>query len=118
VDWHVEPPPNVEMPPMDWPIAGMPEPIPMADGGVGTVTQPTLFLAGENGPEQFAFSGTNRTFGDSGSGGGVTVGSITVNVTAPAGANKEQMAETLKEVLRTDATVYEAIGTIAERRVA
>ena len=36
--------------------------IPMADGGSGTVTRPTLFLAGEAGPEQFAFSGANRRF--------------------------------------------------------
>jgi hypothetical protein len=43
----------------------------MAEGGVGTVTKPTLFLAGEAGPEQFAFSGANRTFG-SGGGTGTT----------------------------------------------
>lgn len=29
--------------------------IPMADGGAGVVTRPTLFLAGERGPEAFAF---------------------------------------------------------------
>lgn len=39
--------------------------IPMADGGFGTVTRPTLFVAGEAGPEQYAFSGGNREFGDS-----------------------------------------------------
>lgn len=37
-------------------------PIPMADGGSGMVTKPTLFLAGERGPEQFAFSGSGRSF--------------------------------------------------------
>lgn len=37
-------------------------PLPMAKGGSGTVTKPTLFLAGEAGPEQFAFSGANRQF--------------------------------------------------------
>lgn len=37
-------------------------PLPMAEGGFGTVTSPTLFLAGERGPEQFAFSGAGRTF--------------------------------------------------------
>ncbi len=36
------------------------EPIPMAGGGSGTVTRPTLFMAGEAGPEQFAFSGANK----------------------------------------------------------
>lgn len=33
--------------------------IPMARGGMGRVTRPTLFLAGEQGPEDFAFSGAN-----------------------------------------------------------
>lgn len=41
----------------------------MAEGGIGRVTRPTLFLAGEAGPEDFAFSGANRSFG----GGGSTV---------------------------------------------
>ena len=36
----------------------------MAAGGMGTVTAPTLFLAGEAGPEQFAFSGSGRRFGN------------------------------------------------------
>ena len=39
-----------------------PEPVPMADGGFGRVTRPTLFLAGEAGPEQYAFSGAGKTF--------------------------------------------------------
>lgn len=34
----------------------------MAEGGTGTVTAPTLFLAGESGPEQYAFSGAGHTF--------------------------------------------------------
>lgn len=46
--------------PDDWRSLGAQ---PMADGGFGTVTRPTLFLAGEDGrPEQFAFSGAGRTF--------------------------------------------------------
>ena len=36
----------------------------MAAGGMGTVTAPTLFLAGEAGPERFAFSGADRRFGN------------------------------------------------------
>lgn len=39
----------------------IPPPVPMADGGVGVVTTPTLFLAGEAGREEFAFSGANRS---------------------------------------------------------
>jgi hypothetical protein len=42
--------------------------IPMAGGGSGVVTRPTMFLAGESGPEQFAFSGANRRFGSGDSG--------------------------------------------------
>lgn len=40
---------------------------PMADGGVGRVTRPTLFLAGEAGAEDFAFSGGGRSFRTGGS---------------------------------------------------
>ena len=36
--------------------------IPQAAGGMGRVTRPTLFLAGERGAEDFAFSGGGRSF--------------------------------------------------------
>lgn len=50
----------------DFPGSGeLPEPIPMATGGMGTVTRPTLFMAGESGPEHFQFTPVGR----SGSGG-------------------------------------------------
>jgi hypothetical protein len=52
-----------------------PEPVPMAGGGMGIVTRPTLFLAGEAGPEQFAFSGGGKSF----SGGGGQDSSAIVN---------------------------------------
>lgn len=42
-----------------------PAPLQMAEGGRGRVTQPTLFMAGVKGPEDFAFSGENRSFGGS-----------------------------------------------------
>ena len=35
----------------------------MAHGGFGRVSRPTLFLAGEAGPEDVAFSGANKEFG-------------------------------------------------------
>jgi hypothetical protein len=44
--------------------------VPMAEGGFGTVTKPTLFLAGEAGAEDFAF-GPKRKGGLSG--GGTTI---------------------------------------------
>jgi hypothetical protein len=51
----------------EWPDSGRygggSEAIPMAAGGFGTVTRPTLFLAGEAGREDFAFSGAGRGFG-------------------------------------------------------
>lgn len=45
--------------------------IEMARGGSGMVKKPTLFLAGEAGSEEFAFSGAGKKFG--GGGGGATV---------------------------------------------
>jgi hypothetical protein len=43
---------------------------PMAEGGYGRVTKPTLFLAGEAGPEDVAFSGANKRFGSASGGDG------------------------------------------------
>lgn len=45
---------------------------PMAAGGSGRVTRPTLFLAGEAGAEDYAFSGGGRSFSGSGGGGDVS----------------------------------------------
>jgi len=47
---------------------------PQAMGSAGRVTKPTLFLAGEAGAEDFAFSGANKRFN------GGTDGGITINV--------------------------------------
>jgi hypothetical protein len=43
--------------------AGAIRAIPMAEGGSGIVTKPTLFLAGEAGPEPYAFGGANNKRG-------------------------------------------------------
>lgn len=42
--------------------------VPMASGGSGRVSKPTLFLAGEAGPEEYAFSGGGRSFSGGSSG--------------------------------------------------
>ena len=46
--------------------------VPMAQGGSGTVTKPTLFLAGEAGPEDYAF-GPKRKGGLSGGSPSITI---------------------------------------------
>jgi tape measure domain-containing protein len=43
--------------------AGAVKAIPMAEGGSGVVTKPTLFLAGESGPEPYAFGGAHNKRG-------------------------------------------------------
>jgi hypothetical protein len=48
---------------MGFVAAGAVKAIPMAEGGSGVVTKPTLFLAGEKGPEPFAFGGTGNKRG-------------------------------------------------------
>lgn len=63
--------------------------IAMAQGGMGTVTGPTLFLAGEAGTEDFAF-GPHSKGGLSGTGGSVT---INVNVSAPTGQIPREQAD-------------------------
>ena len=59
--------------------AGAIRAIPMAEGGSGTVTKPTLFLAGEAGTESFAFGGANNKL--MGGGGGRSYSTTTVNNT-------------------------------------
>lgn len=58
-------------------------PIPMAKGWQGRVTRPTLFLAGEAGAEDVAFSGGGKSF--RGAGGG-----IVVNVTVEGNVSTER----------------------------
>ncbi|MCG3776348.1 MAG: hypothetical protein JW395_3202 [Nitrospira sp.] len=53
--------PDYEVPDID--LSGV---VPMAEGGQGYVDKPTLFLAGEAGPEQFAFSGAGKQFSQTG----------------------------------------------------
>lgn len=48
-------------------------PIPMAEGGSGVVERPTLFLAGEAGPEGYSFQPLERNGNGGGGGNGVTV---------------------------------------------
>lgn len=48
-------------------------PIPMAEGGSGVVERPTLFLAGEAGPERYSFQPLERNGNGGGGGNGVTV---------------------------------------------
>lgn len=63
--------------------------VPMAEGGTGRVTSPTLFLAGEAGSEDFAFSGGGRRFG--------------------GGANMRGVEERLERLDRTLTTVLPAM---------
>ena len=91
------------------------DPIPMASGGAFRVTKPTLFIAGEAGPEDAVFSGANKSLGG---GGGVKVGSIVVNMSGADGVDPQALAMNFKEMLRTDATVYEAVAVVSRRAVA
>jgi TP901 family phage tail tape measure protein len=71
----------------------MPEDVPgiheMAAGGFGRVSRPTLFMAGEAGPEEFAFSGAHKSFG------GDVQPSITVNFHGPVLAEEEYIQTTV-----------------------
>ena len=54
---------------------------PMAAGGYGRTTRPRLFLVGENGPEDYAFSGSGRRFatGAGGEGGGDIINNVYID---------------------------------------
>lgn len=75
----------------------------MAAGGVGRVTMPTLFLAGEAGAEDFAFSGGGRSFAEHGGGGGET--HIHIHGGTFIGGNKQQVARDLKPYLERVTTL-------------
>lgn len=69
---------------------------PMAAGAVGRVDRPTLFLAGEAGPEDFAFSGAHRSFG----GGGGSQVQIVVNAQGAffdTPASRQRLAKMVSE---------------------
>lgn len=70
-------------------------PVSMDDGGYGTVTRPTLFLAGAHAPEDYAFSGEGRRFARNG-GGPVT---ITVPVSIDGREVTRVVARWLPDVL-------------------
>ena len=73
--------------------AGPPQgPIPQADGGDWLVTQPTLFLAGEAGPERATF--TPLGGGNGGGGGGGDTFYVTINA---GGANAQGVADMLNK---------------------
>ena len=76
---------------------------PMAQGGYGLVSNPTLFLAGEEGPEAYSFTPMGMGGGIS-SGGSINVREINVNVYTndPDELSKAWVNQTrkLKEVLR------------------
>ncbi len=74
--------------------AGPPQgPIPQADGGDWLVTQPTLFLAGEAGPERAQFTPLGEP-GNGGGGGGGDTFYVTINA---AGASAQGVADLLNK---------------------
>lgn len=68
-----------------------------ATGGDYMVDRPTMFLAGEAGPEQATFtpSGAGSGIGGGSSSGGVTIGSLSVNVQVSGVNDPQQLARTV-----------------------
>jgi hypothetical protein len=93
-------------------VQGLPQPettpvVPMADGGVGRVTGPTLFYSAGN--EDFAFSGEGRSFAPARPSKGDGGAPVTVNVVlnnpafdTPAGRRRtmDQIGQAMVEALR------------------
>lgn len=86
----------------------LPDPLPMARGGAFRVSRPTLFLAGEAGPEYAIFGGANKSL-ESGGGQRVTsVGDIIIQM--PPGTtleNPEAFALGFQRALR-----FNVLGTL------
>jgi len=70
-----------------------------ATGGDYTVDQPTMFMAGEAGPEQVTFNPSGGSYGGGGGfggvGSGVNIGSIAVNVQIAGVQDPQQIARTI-----------------------
>jgi hypothetical protein len=80
------------------PGSELPEAIPMASGGYGRVRRPTLFAAGLHGPEDFAFSGENKSFRSSGmtaSGSATAPSGDVYNVTINGNVDSDDRAKQL-----------------------
>jgi TP901 family phage tail tape measure protein len=80
------------------PGSELPEAIPMASGGYGRVLRPTLFAAGLHGPEDFAFSGENKSFRSSGmtaSGSATAPSGDVYNVTINGNVDSDDRAKQL-----------------------
>jgi hypothetical protein len=74
-------------------------------------------VAGEAGPERATFTPASQLQKmDAGSGGGgVQVGTITIHQYVSENVDKEALSQNMKDLLREDATIYEAISVIAQR---
>lgn len=77
--------------------------IPMAGGGSGTVRRPTLFLAGEAGPERYSFEPLNRINNQGRSSGNTTINHFNIEINGP--------------VIR-DETDIETLAAEIDRRIA
>lgn len=91
----------------DWQLPDVPEldhgtrgeGIPMAAGGDFMVTKPTLFLAGEAGPERAFFSGANKTNGPAGSGETTNTSFVVIPVMPRAGATPQEIVDNVIDAL-------------------
>jgi hypothetical protein len=62
-----------------------------------------------------ALIGRASAAGSGGSGGGVTVGSIVVQMQVGEHVDQKTLSDNFKEMLRTDSTVYAAVSVVARR---
>ena len=93
--------------------------VPFPGRPMGTDIVPTWLTPGErvlSVPETRAFE-AGASMGRGGGMAGVTVGSVNVTIAATDNVDKRALSEDLKEILRTDATVYQAVATVARRAV-
>ncbi len=104
VTWTIDDIPNVDDLDRQFQVPAM------ADGGI--VTRPTLALIGESGPEAvIPLSGRSG-------GAGATVTIQNLNVQVSEGDDPKRVADKVIDALRTQTPLYDAIGTIAQRKVA
>lgn len=75
--------------------------VPMAEGGKGMVTKPTLFLAGEKGPEGFEFTPAGKSNGDKNIKIEINLGGVTIKNDYDVDDLAEQLGANIEEKLRT-----------------
>jgi hypothetical protein len=90
----------------------------MASGGDFMVRKPTLFLAGEAGPERATFTpfGSSPASVQSGA-RSVSIGQIIIQPQVASDDDPDKVARVVSEAIRSKAILHDTLTTLMDRRI-